>query len=112
MLLTEFDQAKAAVKAAIAKGSSAPARDWKSDINPDSLKVLTGAKLEPSIGLGKAGDLFQFERQGYYCVDPDTTENNLVLNRTITLKDTWCPEVRMIPPHPHEIGNPTSTRSH
>jgi glutaminyl-tRNA synthetase len=66
------------------------ARDWRLDINPDSLKRLTGAKLEPSIRQGKPGDLFQFERQGYFCVDEDTTESNLVLNRTITLKDTWA----------------------
>ncbi|MCH7491946.1 MAG: glutamine--tRNA ligase, partial [Gemmatimonadetes bacterium] len=69
---------------------SRPAGDWKSDINPESLKVLTSAKLEPSIRQGKPGDLFQFERQGYYCVDPDTTDDKLILNRTITLKDTWA----------------------
>lgn len=58
-------------------------------LNPDSLVVKT-AYCEPSLLSAKVGDKFQFERVGYFCVDPDTTSNNLVFNRTVTLKDTWA----------------------
>jgi len=59
-------------------------------INPDSLRVLPGAKVEPSIKSAKAGDRFQFERVGYFCVDPDSAEDKLVFNRTIALRDSWA----------------------
>ncbi len=65
-------------------------RDWKETVNPDSLKVLTGCKLEPSLATLAPGARRQFERLGYFCVDPDTTPENLVFNRTVTLKDTWA----------------------
>jgi len=58
-------------------------------LNPNSLKVVTGAKVEPSLKSAKLGDRFQFERVGYFCVDPDSTEDKLVFNRTIALKDSW-----------------------
>ena len=58
-------------------------------LNPNSLKVVTGAKVEPSLKSAKVGDRFQFERVGYFCVDPDSTEDKLVFNRTIALKDSW-----------------------
>ena len=58
-------------------------------LNPNSLKVVTGAKVEPSLNSAKVGDRFQFERVGYFCVDPDSTEDKLVFNRTIALKDSW-----------------------
>src|SRR5574344_2341453 len=58
-------------------------------LNPDSLVVKT-AYCEPSLLCAKVGDKFQFERVGYFCVDPDTTADSLVFNRTVTLKDTWA----------------------
>lgn len=67
-------------------------QDWKELINPDSLKVLTGCKCEPSLKAAKVGDRFQFERNGYFCVDRDSADNKLVFNRTVTLKDGWKPK--------------------
>ncbi|WP_445386378.1 glutamine--tRNA ligase/YqeY domain fusion protein [Robiginitalea sp. IMCC44478] len=64
-------------------------RDFLDFINPDSLQVIT-AQLEPSLNNAKAGDRYQFQRLGYFCVDPDTSEDNLVFNRTVTLRDTWA----------------------
>lgn len=63
--------------------------DWKSSINPESLKVIEGL-LEPSLQNVKHLDKFQFERLGYFSVDYDSTPNKLVFNRTVTLKDTWA----------------------
>jgi len=60
------------------------------NLNPNSLKVITDAKLEPSLATAKAGAHFQFERVGYFCVDPDSAEGRLVFNRTLALKDTWA----------------------
>jgi len=65
------------------------AEDFKTELNPDSLKIITGY-LEPFVKNAKVGDKFQFERIGYFSVDPDTTENKIVFNRTVTLKDTWA----------------------
>ena len=59
-------------------------------LNPNSLQVLPGCKLEPSILTATAGDRFQFERMGYFCVDPDSAADKPVFNRTVTLKDTWA----------------------
>ena len=59
-------------------------------INPKSLEVIENAKVEPSLGDAKVGDRFQFERVGYFCVDPDSTEEKLVFNRTIALRDSWA----------------------
>ena len=59
-------------------------------LNPDSLQVLTGVKVEPSLKDAKVGDRFQFERVGYFCVDPDSTDEKLVFNRTISLRDSWA----------------------
>jgi glutaminyl-tRNA synthetase len=64
--------------------------DVNSIINPQSLEVITECFLEPSLSESKAGDKFQFERIGYFCVDLDTTPGKLVFNRTVTLKDTWA----------------------
>lgn len=63
--------------------------DWKSSINPESLKVIEGL-LEPSLQNVKHLDKFQFERLGYFSVDYDSASNKLVFNRTVTLKDTWA----------------------
>lgn len=65
--------------------------DWTSNINPDSLEVLTNCKLEPSLKSAKPGEFYQFLRNGYFCVDSgDSKEDHLVFNRTVTLKDTWA----------------------
>lgn len=64
--------------------------DFKEFINPDSLEILTSCKVEPSVKNMKPLDRFQFERLGYFCIDPDTTKENLVINRTITLRDIWA----------------------
>jgi glutaminyl-tRNA synthetase len=66
------------------------AGDFLADLNPLSLEVLTAAKVEPSVAGAPAGRRYQFERLGYFCVDPDTTPEKLVFNRTVTLKDTWA----------------------
>jgi glutaminyl-tRNA synthetase len=65
-------------------------KDWTDNLNPHSLEVLQGCKMEPGLKNAKAGDFFQFERLGYFCVDPDTTAEKLVFNRTIGLRDTWA----------------------
>jgi len=65
-------------------------RDPLDDLNPESLDQLTGCKVEPSLAAAAAGARFQFERQGYFCVDPDSRPGAPVFNRTVTLKDTWA----------------------
>ncbi len=67
-------------------------RDWKADLNPASLVVKTGVKLEPSLATAQGDDRFQFERLGYFCLDKDATTTHLVFNRTVTLKDSWVKE--------------------
>ncbi len=73
-------------------------KDWKSNLNPKSLEVLANAQVEPCLADAKAGNRYQFERLGYFCVDPDTTPAagaapaKLVINRTVSLKDTWAKE--------------------
>ena len=62
--------------------------DWKSNLNPDSLRTVS-AILEPSLATATEGYRCQFERQGYFVVDKDSTDKNLVFNRTVTLKDSW-----------------------
>ena len=66
-------------------------KDFKDFINPDSLQVVASAKVEPSLKNAATGGFYQFERQGYYCVDPmDSTPQRLVFNRTVTLRDSWA----------------------
>jgi glutaminyl-tRNA synthetase len=65
-------------------------QDWRSVINPNSLEVLTGCKVEPSLAAAAPGSRYQFLRQGYFCVDPDSANGALVFNRTVSLKDTWA----------------------
>ena len=65
-------------------------QDFTSNLNPNSLEVLSNAKLEPSLADAIAGNRYQFERLGYFCVDPDTTSERLVFNRTVALRDTWA----------------------
>jgi len=68
----------------------AEGEDWKASLNPNSLTVLESAQCEPSLANATPGERFQFERKGYFCVDADTTPENLVVNRTVTLRDTWA----------------------
>ncbi len=64
--------------------------DFRQLLNPDSLKVLTDCKAEPYVAtVSKAGERFQFQRTGYFCVDPDSTEDKIVFNRVVPLKDSW-----------------------
>lgn len=72
------------------ENSADAADDWKSNLNPHSLEVLTGCRVEPSLAGATHGSSYQFERQGYFCVDPDSAPDKLVFNRTVTLKDTWA----------------------
>lgn len=64
--------------------------DFKNHLNPDSLAINKNAVLEPSLKEAKVGDQMQFERIGYFRVDEDSTSDNLVFNRTITLRDNWA----------------------
>jgi glutaminyl-tRNA synthetase len=65
-------------------------RDFLDDLNPRSLEVIPHAKLEPSLAGVEPGDRFQLERTGYFAVDPDTTPERPVLNRTVPLRDSWA----------------------
>jgi len=65
-------------------------RDFKDDLNPGSLRVLAPAKVEPSLAGAAPGARYQFERLGYFSVDPDTAGERLVFNRTVGLRDTWA----------------------
>jgi glutaminyl-tRNA synthetase len=64
--------------------------DVLDNLNPNSLEIVTGAKLEPSLANAQPGAPYQFERVGYFCLDPDSTPESLVFNRTLPLKDTWA----------------------
>ena len=64
--------------------------DFKEFLNPNSLEVLEGVKLESSLRGAVPGDRYQFLRQGYFCVDPDSKENRVVFDRTVTLRDSWA----------------------
>jgi glutaminyl-tRNA synthetase len=72
-------------------------KDFKANLNPDSLQVLTDCRLEPSLREAVLGRTYQFERQGYFCLDPDAAPERLVFNRTVTLKDTWAKIEKKIP---------------
>jgi len=65
-------------------------QDVLDNLSPNSLEVLTGAKLEPSLAGAKVGERYQFERVGYFCLDADSTAGSLVFNRTLPLKDSWA----------------------
>ncbi|MEK7698547.1 MAG: glutamine--tRNA ligase, partial [Nitrospirota bacterium] len=65
-------------------------KDFKSNINPNSLEVLRSCYIEPSLAGAAAGSRYQFERMGYFCVDPDSSDKKPVFNRTVTLRDTWA----------------------
>ena len=65
-------------------------QDFLASLNPDSLEVLTGCWVEPGLAEAKAGTIHQFERQGYFCVDPDSVNGTLLFNRAVSLKDEWA----------------------
>jgi glutaminyl-tRNA synthetase len=65
--------------------------DWLTNVNPKSLEVLTNCRVEPILANAQIGELYQFERLGYFCVDSvDSTKRKLVFNRTVTLRDSWA----------------------
>jgi len=74
-------------------------QDVLSNLNPNSLEIVTGAKLEPSLANARLEDRFQFERVGYFCLDPDSTAEKLVFNRTLPLKDSWAKIEKKAPLH-------------
>ena len=65
-------------------------RDFLKDINKKSLTIINNCKVEPSLAELSFGETVQFERQGYFCLDTDTTSENLIFNRTVSLRDTWA----------------------
>lgn len=65
-------------------------KDYISNLNPNSLKVLNDCKVETSLKNAKPGDIYQFERQGYFCVDIDSEDTKIIFNRTVALRDTWA----------------------
>jgi len=71
-------------------GDDSSGRDYKDFVNPNSLEVLGGCRVEPGLAAAKPGDRFQFERLGYFAVDPDSSPAGLVFNRTVTLRDSWA----------------------
>jgi glutaminyl-tRNA synthetase len=71
-------------------GDESESSDFTADLNPNSLEVVARAKLEPSLLGAEPGSRYQFERLGYFCVDPDSAPGRLVFNRTVALRDTWA----------------------
>src|SRR5881409_2810853 len=71
-------------------GGPTETQDFTAQLNPHSLERLTGCRVEPSLAGSSPSHRYQFERQGYFCVDPDSTKDRLVFNRTVSLKDTWA----------------------
>ena len=64
--------------------------DFRTYLNPDSLEILASCRVEPGLAGVKPGSRYQFERQGYFCVDPDSSAGKIVFNRTVSLRDTWA----------------------
>jgi glutaminyl-tRNA synthetase len=65
-------------------------RDFTDYVNPHSLEIVKSCRVEPSLAGAAPGNRYQFERQGYFCVDPDSSDGTLVFNRTVPLRDTWA----------------------
>ncbi len=63
---------------------------FAADLNPHSLEVLARARVEPALASSRLGEAVQFERQGYFCLDPEARSGKLVFNRTVGLRDTWA----------------------
>lgn len=68
--------------------------DFKDHINPESLQTIPSAYIEPALAKALTGEPYQFIRKGYFTLDKDSTEDNLIFNRTVTLKDAWAKEVK------------------
>jgi glutaminyl-tRNA synthetase len=66
------------------------AADFVADLNPNSLEVISDARIEPALAGRNSGEAVQFERQGYFCADPDSTAERAVFNRTVGLRDSWA----------------------
>jgi glutaminyl-tRNA synthetase len=71
-------------------GDDSEGLDFTAYLNPNSLEVVRNCKLEPSLAGAPPGSRYQFERLGYFCVDKDSTPENLAFNRTVALRDTWA----------------------
>jgi glutaminyl-tRNA synthetase len=71
-------------------GDESEGLDFTAYLNPNSLEVLNACKLEPSLRAASPGSRYQFERLGYFCVDPDSMPEKLVFNRTVALRDAWA----------------------
>ncbi|MGE5682453.1 MAG: glutamine--tRNA ligase/YqeY domain fusion protein [Bacillota bacterium] len=71
-------------------GNTAEGQDWRDFINKDSLEILSNGIVEPGLLNAQPGTRYQFERQGYFCVDPDSIPGKPVFNRTVTLRDSWA----------------------
>ncbi|MGH7857363.1 MAG: glutamine--tRNA ligase/YqeY domain fusion protein [Candidatus Binatia bacterium] len=65
-------------------------QDWRANLNPRSLEIVPSCRVEPALAGAKPGDRYQFERLGYFSVDPDSSPARLVFNRTVSLRDTWA----------------------
>ncbi|MEE9130263.1 MAG: glutamine--tRNA ligase, partial [Phycisphaerales bacterium] len=65
-------------------------KDYREFLNTDSLEVLSDCKVEPGLGNAQPEDRFQFERLGYFCIDRESSAEQLVINRTVTLRDSWA----------------------
>ena len=65
-------------------------KEWTDYLNPDSVEVIPDFRIETSVAGVAPGTRFQFERQGYFCVDADSSEDHLVFNRTVPLRDSWA----------------------
>ncbi len=72
------------------KEDPAEEENYMASLNPNSLEILTACRLEPSLAAATPGARFQFERQGYFCVDPDSAPGKPIFNRTVGLRDTWA----------------------
>ncbi|MDP3029748.1 MAG: glutamine--tRNA ligase/YqeY domain fusion protein [Deltaproteobacteria bacterium] len=71
-------------------GEDKDGADFKTYLNPDSLETLTSFRMEPSLANAAPGNRYQFERQGYFCADPDSSHEKPVFNRTVSLRDSWA----------------------
>jgi glutaminyl-tRNA synthetase len=75
--------------------------DFRANLNPNSIKILTSCRAETSLANSIPGNRYQFERQGYFCMDTkDSSSKNLVFNRTVTLRDPWAKIQKTMKKHP------------
>jgi glutaminyl-tRNA synthetase len=86
--------------------------DLIGNLNPASLEVVSGAQVEPSLAEARAGALYQFERNGYFCVDPDSTDGHKVFNRSVSLKSDYQPERSQPNPVSRSSGPASGAQPH